>query len=159
MRTRVAAAAHATSPMQKRTKATSGPGSAVAAALATTAIAAKSAAARRSKADAGAIGRFDSRSGRPRTGVDSTRGDGDATIFGQTNVLYHDGRRFPARPVANGRRLRQMVFTMQKAKVSAIKVRPETILDDIERLCMLADMPQALARGSTTILKDNISWH
>ena len=46
-----------------------------------------------------------------------------------------------------------------KAKVSVIKVTPETILDDIERLCGLAEMPEALARGSTTILKDNISWH
>ena len=55
--------------------------------------------------------------------------------------------------------MRQMVFTMKKAKVSAIKVRPETILDDIERLCGLAGMSGALARGATTILKDNISWH
>jgi uncharacterized protein (DUF362 family) len=46
-----------------------------------------------------------------------------------------------------------------KAKVSALKVSPATILDDIERLCTLAEMPQALARGATTILKDNISWH
>src|SRR5205823_6765338 len=60
--------------------------------------------------------------------------------------------------VAKRLRLRQMVFTM-KAKVSAIKVKPETILDDIDRLCALAGMPEALARGSTTILKDNISWH
>src|SRR2546430_162862 len=60
--------------------------------------------------------------------------------------------------VAKRLHLRQMVFTM-KAKVSAIKVKPETILTDIERLCALAGMPEALARGSTTILKDNISWH
>jgi uncharacterized protein (DUF362 family) len=46
-----------------------------------------------------------------------------------------------------------------KTKVSALKVTPATVLDDIERLCLLADMPQALARGATTILKDNISWH
>jgi uncharacterized protein (DUF362 family) len=46
-----------------------------------------------------------------------------------------------------------------KAKVAALKVKPETILDDIDRLCALADMPKALQRGATTILKDNISWH
>src|SRR6266545_394952 len=46
-----------------------------------------------------------------------------------------------------------------KTKVAALKVSPSTILDDIERLCGLAEMPQALARGTTTILKDNISWH
>jgi len=35
-----------------------------------------------------------------------------------------------------------------KAKVHALKVSPATILDDIERLCTLAEMPQALARGA-----------
>jgi uncharacterized protein (DUF362 family) len=48
---------------------------------------------------------------------------------------------------------------MSKSKVSVIKVKPATILDDIERLCSLADMKDALAAGATTILKDNISWH
>ncbi len=48
---------------------------------------------------------------------------------------------------------------MPKAKVAALKVKPETILQDIERLCSLADMKGALAQGATTILKDNISWH
>jgi uncharacterized protein (DUF362 family) len=48
---------------------------------------------------------------------------------------------------------------MPKAKVAALKVRPETILKDIERLCELAGMKQALDAGATTILKDNISWH
>jgi uncharacterized protein (DUF362 family) len=48
---------------------------------------------------------------------------------------------------------------MPKAKVAALKVRPETILTDIERVCELAGMRQALAAGATTILKDNISWH
>jgi len=48
---------------------------------------------------------------------------------------------------------------MPKAKVSVLKVKPATILDDIERLCTLADMKDALAPGATTILKDNISWH
>jgi uncharacterized protein (DUF362 family) len=48
---------------------------------------------------------------------------------------------------------------MPKVKVAALKVRPDTILTDIERLCELAGMRQALAAGATTILKDNISWH
>ena len=48
---------------------------------------------------------------------------------------------------------------MAKSKVAVIKVKPETILEDIERLCELGGMKQALAPGRTTILKDNISWH
>jgi uncharacterized protein (DUF362 family) len=48
---------------------------------------------------------------------------------------------------------------MSKSKVSVLKVKPTTVLDDIERLCSLADMKGALAKGATTILKDNISWH
>jgi uncharacterized protein (DUF362 family) len=48
---------------------------------------------------------------------------------------------------------------MAKSKVAVLKVRPETILKDIERLCELAGMSQALDKNATTILKDNISWH
>jgi uncharacterized protein (DUF362 family) len=48
---------------------------------------------------------------------------------------------------------------MPKAKVAVLKVKPETILADTERLCELGGMKQALAAGHTTILKDNISWH
>src|SRR5436190_16911414 len=43
--------------------------------------------------------------------------------------------------------------------VALLRVRPETILEDVDRLCELAGMSQALAPGRTTILKDNISWH
>lgn len=46
-----------------------------------------------------------------------------------------------------------------KSKVAVLKVKPNTILKDIERLCELAGMKDALAHGKTTILKDNISWH
>src|ERR1700704_5917513 len=46
-----------------------------------------------------------------------------------------------------------------KSKVAVLKVKPETILTDIERLCSLAGMDAALKKGATTILKDNISWH
>jgi uncharacterized protein (DUF362 family) len=48
---------------------------------------------------------------------------------------------------------------MAKPKVAVLKTSPKTILPDIERLCELAGMKSALAQGSTTILKDNISWH
>jgi len=48
---------------------------------------------------------------------------------------------------------------MKKAKVAAIKTRPDTVLNDIERLCALAQMREALAPDTATILKDNISWH
>ncbi len=48
---------------------------------------------------------------------------------------------------------------MAKSKVAVVKVKPETILADIQRVCELADMGQALDKHATTILKDNISWH
>ncbi len=46
-----------------------------------------------------------------------------------------------------------------KSKVAVLKCKPETILKDIERLCEMAGMSEALEKGKTTILKDNISWH
>ena len=48
---------------------------------------------------------------------------------------------------------------MRKSRVAVLKVNPQTILEDIERLCDLANLSSSLARGTTTILKDNISWH
>jgi uncharacterized protein (DUF362 family) len=48
---------------------------------------------------------------------------------------------------------------MAKSKVAVLKVKPETILDDIVRVCVLGGLTQALDAGATTILKDNISWH
>jgi uncharacterized protein (DUF362 family) len=48
---------------------------------------------------------------------------------------------------------------MSRSTVAVLRVRPEHILDDIDRLHALAGVDQALARGATTILKDNISWH
>ncbi|HWL89345.1 MAG TPA: DUF362 domain-containing protein, partial [Polyangiaceae bacterium] len=48
---------------------------------------------------------------------------------------------------------------MAKSKVAVLKCKPQTILQDVERLCALAGMKEALAGGRTTILKDNISWH
>ena len=48
---------------------------------------------------------------------------------------------------------------MGKARVAALKVTPETVLHDVERLCELAGIRTALAPKCATILKDNISWH
>jgi len=46
-----------------------------------------------------------------------------------------------------------------RSKVAVLRVRPETVLDSIERLCDLGGMRGALEGGRGTILKDNISWH
>src|SRR5579859_7042964 len=46
-----------------------------------------------------------------------------------------------------------------RAKVAVLKTRPETVLEDYGRLMKLADFDQQLDPTSTTILKDNISWH
>jgi len=46
-----------------------------------------------------------------------------------------------------------------KSKVAVVRVRPESILDDIGKLCGLAGMRDTLDASATTILKDNISWH
>jgi len=48
---------------------------------------------------------------------------------------------------------------MARSKVAVLKVKPETVLADVERLCELAGMKAALPSERTTILKDNISWH
>jgi uncharacterized protein (DUF362 family) len=48
---------------------------------------------------------------------------------------------------------------MARSKVAVIRVRPDHILEDIDRLHDLAGVEQALDKGAPTILKDNISWH
>jgi len=48
---------------------------------------------------------------------------------------------------------------MAKARVAALKLTPENVLDGIERLCALGGIANALDPGAVTILKDNISWH
>jgi uncharacterized protein (DUF362 family) len=48
---------------------------------------------------------------------------------------------------------------MARSKVAVLRVAPERILDDVARLCELADIQGALQPGAQTILKDNISWH
>jgi uncharacterized protein (DUF362 family) len=46
-----------------------------------------------------------------------------------------------------------------RSKVAVVRCSPDRILADIDRLCGLAGMEQALPRSAPTILKDNISWH
>ena len=46
-----------------------------------------------------------------------------------------------------------------RAKVAVLFTKPETVLDDYERLMELAGVRQALDPSARTILKDNISWH
>ncbi len=46
-----------------------------------------------------------------------------------------------------------------RPKVAVVRARPETVLQDYQRLFELAGGKQALRVGTTTILKDNISWH
>jgi uncharacterized protein (DUF362 family) len=48
---------------------------------------------------------------------------------------------------------------MPKSKVAVLKTAPSTILQDYEHLLRLAGMDVSLSKSSTTILKDNISWH
>jgi len=48
---------------------------------------------------------------------------------------------------------------MAKAKVAVLKTRPETVIDDYQKLMDLAEFDKFLTKGKTTILKDNISWH
>jgi uncharacterized protein (DUF362 family) len=48
---------------------------------------------------------------------------------------------------------------MKNAQVAILRVHPDSILSDIDRLLNIAGVSRALAPGKTTILKDNISWH
>ena len=46
-----------------------------------------------------------------------------------------------------------------RTKVAILRTNPETVHQDYGRLFDLAGGAQALAPGTTTILKANISWH
>src|SRR5512142_1102826 len=46
-----------------------------------------------------------------------------------------------------------------KSKVAVLYTRPETVLQDYQRLFELAGGKDALQPRTTTILKDNITWH
>jgi uncharacterized protein (DUF362 family) len=47
----------------------------------------------------------------------------------------------------------------KRSKVAVLRVTPQTVLADIQRLCELGGMRESLDPAATTILKDNISWH
>jgi hypothetical protein len=46
-----------------------------------------------------------------------------------------------------------------RATVAALRTRPERVLEDYDRLLELGGASKHLAANTTTILKDNISWH
>jgi uncharacterized protein (DUF362 family) len=46
-----------------------------------------------------------------------------------------------------------------KSTVAVLRTKPETVLQDYQRLCELAGLRDALDQSATTIIKDNISWH
>jgi uncharacterized protein (DUF362 family) len=46
-----------------------------------------------------------------------------------------------------------------RGRVAVLRTSPQTIGSDVGRLCELAGLGEALDRGATTILKDNLSWH
>lgn len=48
---------------------------------------------------------------------------------------------------------------MKKPIVAVLKTTPDEVLADIPRLMEMAGIRDALKPGTTTILKDNISWH
>ncbi len=48
---------------------------------------------------------------------------------------------------------------MPTSKVVVIRVKPESILDDIQRLMELAEFEKHLPKDKEVILKNNISWH
>jgi uncharacterized protein (DUF362 family) len=48
---------------------------------------------------------------------------------------------------------------LKKAVVSILKTTPQKVIQDISKLMEMAGVKQALSPQSTTILKDNISWH
>jgi uncharacterized protein (DUF362 family) len=48
---------------------------------------------------------------------------------------------------------------MTRSKVAVLRVSPDRILEDIDRLYEIAGVRTALKPGAPTILKDNISWH
>ncbi len=48
---------------------------------------------------------------------------------------------------------------MTRSRVAAVRTKPDTVLQDIERVMELAGLGRALDPSARTILKDNISWH
>ena len=48
---------------------------------------------------------------------------------------------------------------MSRSKVAVLRVKPDSVIEDIDRLLELGGVEAALDPSATTILKDNISWH
>jgi len=48
---------------------------------------------------------------------------------------------------------------LKRAIVAILKTTPQKVSGDIFRLMEMAGAKEALKAGTTTILKDNISWH
>lgn len=48
---------------------------------------------------------------------------------------------------------------MTKVKVAVLRTKPETVIEDYQKLCKLAEINKALDLSAQTILKDNITWH
>lgn len=48
---------------------------------------------------------------------------------------------------------------MARSKVAVLKVKPASVLRDIDRLCQLAGLTESLRSDAPTLLKDEISWH
>ena len=48
---------------------------------------------------------------------------------------------------------------MKRAIVAVVKTTPSRVLEDILQLMDVAGAKEALKANTTTILKDNISWH
>ena len=51
------------------------------------------------------------------------------------------------------------ILGYRMSKVAIVKTKPESAVDDIQRVMELADVKNALDSSKTTILKNNISWH
>ncbi|MEA2641634.1 MAG: hypothetical protein QOF51_3028 [Chloroflexota bacterium] len=51
------------------------------------------------------------------------------------------------------------MIDQQRGVVAVLRTTPSTVLDDHDRLFELGGARQVLQPGTTTILKDNISWH
>jgi hypothetical protein len=48
---------------------------------------------------------------------------------------------------------------MKKSKVAVLRTKPETVLEDYQKLGELTGLTTLMDSSATTILKDNISWH
>jgi uncharacterized protein (DUF362 family) len=48
---------------------------------------------------------------------------------------------------------------MSRSKVAVLRIKPDSVIEDIDRLLELGGVEAALDPSATTILKDNISWH